>query len=80
MPDFAVEVISKDDHPSEVHGKARMWLDEGVGEVWVIHPTGTTLTVFAAGVPQRTLHGDERVEGSGPLAGFWSTVSALCGH
>jgi Uma2 family endonuclease len=38
VPDFAVEVVGKDDYLETVQNKAGWWLQQGVGEVWVVDP------------------------------------------
>lgn len=76
-PDFAVEIVGKDDKVAAVHGKARVWLREGTGEVWVIDPRGRTATVHLPDQEPQTFAEDERIAASGPLAGFSCRVSEL---
>jgi Uma2 family endonuclease len=76
-PDFAIEVVGKDDKVQTVHDKARMWLREGVGELWVIDPRDRTATVHRPDEEPRTLAEDEEIAACGPLAGFSCRVSEL---
>jgi Uma2 family endonuclease len=74
-PDFAIEVISFDDTPREVHDKARQWIEAGVGEVWVVDPKKQTLTVYLPGQDSHELTPGDRVKASGLLTGFTYPVA-----
>lgn len=76
-PDFAVEVVGKDEKVATVHDKARMWLRAGVGEVWVVDPRERTATVHLPDTEPKTYAEDEEIAASGPLAGFSCRVAAL---
>ena len=76
-PDFAVEVVGKDEKVASVHDKARMWLRAGVGELWVVDPRDRTATVHLRDREPQTFSEDEEIAASGPLAGFSCRVSEL---
>jgi Uma2 family endonuclease len=76
-PDFVVEVVGHDERTVDVHDKARMWLREGVGEVWVVDPRDRTATVHLPDAEPRTFGEDDEIAASGPLAGFSCGVAEL---
>jgi Uma2 family endonuclease len=78
-PDFAVEVVGKDDRAADVDGKARMWLAAGVGELWVVDPRERTATVHLPDRDAVTFADDEEIAASGPLSGFACRVADLLG-
>lgn len=78
-PDFAVEIVGKDDRVAKVHDKARMWLGKGVGEVWVVDPRERTATIHLPGLEPEIFGEDEQIEAAGPLTGFACRVADLFG-
>jgi Uma2 family endonuclease len=75
-PDLAVEVLSPGDRPRDMSGKVHEYLAYGVALVWVIDPATRTITAHSAG-GERTLTGDEPLNGGNVLAGFEMSVSSV---
>jgi Uma2 family endonuclease len=48
-PDLAVEVLSPEDRPGQVHAKVRNWLESGCEEVWVVDPRLATVAIHCQG-------------------------------
>ena len=75
-PDLAVEVLSPDDHPSEMAARIADFLRAGCRAVWVIDPEAETLTVHTEqGAARYGAH--ETLEGPPPLPGFRASVREL---
>lgn len=66
-PDIAVEVMSPDDRPSDINRKVREYLVAGVNLVWVVNQKRQVVTVYAPGVPARTLRGTDVLSGEDVL-------------
>lgn len=78
IPDLCVEVISPGDSFTEVLDKVQLYLDYGVGQVWLLIPRRQEVRCFSPDNPNGTVLGiDDTLEGSGPLAGFAVPVRAL---
>ena len=71
-PDLCVEVAYASDVRATrlLSEKARMWLDFGAREVWVLNPDDTTVTRYRPGVPPITLAEDDVLDGDDLLPGF----------
>jgi Uma2 family endonuclease len=76
-PDFAVEIVGKDAEAADVHDKARMWLGQGVEEVWVVDPRARTAAIHLPGREPETFTDDEEIYASGSLVGFSCRVGDL---
>ena len=48
-PDLVVEVNSPNDRSKDVREKVQLWLNAGVGTVWVVEPTSKEVTVYRRG-------------------------------
>lgn len=77
VPDFLVEVISQNDTPRKVHEKARMWIEAGVGEAWVLDPKHRTATVHLPDREPVTLDAEDEIAPGGVLEGFSCGVRRL---
>jgi Uma2 family endonuclease len=76
-PDFAVEVVSPDDSPREVHEKALEWLAAGTVAVLVLDPGERTATVYR-GHGDAHVHSDQdTLDLSDAVPGFGVTVAEL---
>jgi len=71
-PDLCIEVASPSNSRSDrlLSDKARMWLDFGPREVWVLNPENTSVTRYRPGQPTATLHEDDVLDGGELLPGF----------
>lgn len=78
-PDLAVEVLSPNDHRSEVAAKVRDYLAAGTQLVWVLDPKHRTLTIHEANGVVQTLGSGDRVDGQPVLKGFSHEVGAFFG-
>lgn len=79
VPDLVVEVASPSDSLAEVKRKALMWLDHGVGVVWVARPTARLMDVYLADGSTLTLTEDDTLNGGEILPGFTCQVSDVFG-
>lgn len=70
VPDLVVEIASRDDPQQDVLGKAGMWLDHGVREVWVVWPWLKAVTVLRGPGDQVTLHVGDTLASPEILPGF----------
>lgn len=78
-PDLCIEVASPSNTRRDrlLSDKARMWLDFGAREVWVLNPDDTTVTRYRSGVPPITLGEDDVLDGDDLLPGFSVAVWQL---
>ena len=77
IPNVVVEVASPSDSRTEVRRKALMWLEHGVGVVWVAHPVSHTIDVYQADSSMLTLTEDDTLGGGETLPGFACRVSDI---
>lgn len=75
VPNLAVEVVSPGDSHSEVVAKARMWLQRGVGLVWVVDPPSQTVEIHVRGAPIIIREATDRIDGGDVLPGFSCQVA-----
>ena len=80
VPDLVVEVASPNDSRMEVRRKALMWLEHGVGLVWVVHPDSHAIDVYQPDCSILTLTEDDTLEGGDVLPGFTCQVSDIFGE
>ena len=71
-PDLCIEVASPSNSRRDrlLSDKARMWLDFGAREVWVLNPEDTSVTRYRPGQPTVMLHADDLLDGEELLPGF----------
>ena len=74
VPDLVIEIISPNDRLSEVHDKARMWLNYGVSLVWVVYSDSRAVEVHSIDGPVVTLYEDDTLDGGAILPGFTCPV------
>lgn len=79
VPDLVVEVVSPNDSRTEVRRKASMWLEHGVGLVWVAHPDSRTIDVYRADGSISTLTEEDTLDGSDVMTGFTCQVEDVFG-
>ena len=77
IPNLVVEVGSPNDSRTEVRRKALMWLEHGVGVVWVAHPVSHTIDVYQADRSMLTLTEEDTLDGGEELPGFACRVSDI---
>ena len=78
-PDLAVEVVSPNDRPGEVHEKVEQWLAAGTRLVWVIWPETRSVTVHRADAERRILHEDDEMTGEDVIPGFTCRIVEFFG-
>lgn len=76
-PDLAVEVVSPSDRASDVHAKAREYLDAGGRLVWIIWPESRTATVYTQNDEPYDLTETDALDGGAVLPGFSAPLAAL---
>jgi Uma2 family endonuclease len=75
VPNLAVEVVSPGDTHTEVVAKARLWIQRGVKQVWVVDPPSQTMEIYTAGKPWVGLDASHRLDGGDVLPGFSCEVA-----
>lgn len=78
-PDLAVEVISPDDRPTDVHTKVAEYLQHGVPLVVVIDPDDRTVTVHRRSASPVTLGADDLLDLDDVVNGFRLHVHDIFG-
>jgi Uma2 family endonuclease len=78
-PDLAVEVLSPSDRMAEALGKIGMYLDAGVGLIWLVDPATRTVTVYRLNAAPETLGSGDILDGGRVLPGFTLPVSEIFG-
>lgn len=75
-PVLAVEIVSPDQTLRETEAKARLYLDSGAEQVWIVEPGAGRITIHH---PDGTRHlfVDEVLAGSGVLQGYSMSVGKL---
>jgi Uma2 family endonuclease len=69
-PDLAVGIVSSGDTASEVEEKVRAWLHRGASTVWVVYPSGPSMTAFRSDGSARHHAPPDEVDGGDVLPGF----------
>jgi len=77
MPDLAVEVLSPNDRPSEVHDKVNDWLQAGVRLVWVIDPATRTAMLYRPLSDPQEVSEDGSLDGAEVVPGFTCQLREL---
>ena len=78
-PDFAVEVVSRDDSFREVEEKALNWLRGGSAAVLVLDPSRRTATVYRGAGEARAYSGEDTLDLSDAVPGWHLAVADLFG-
>jgi len=76
-PDLAVEVVSPSNRATDVHEKAREYLQAGGQLVWIIWPETRTATVYVQGGESYNLTEADALDGGTVLPGFAAPLAAL---
>jgi Uma2 family endonuclease len=76
VPDLAVEVISTNDHYSDVDAKVDLYLDDGVEIIWVVDPKQKTVTVRGRDYYKKLKVGDV-LTGGDVIPGFELAVEKI---
>lgn len=76
VPDLAVEVISTNDHYSDVDAKVDLYLDDGVEIVWVVDPKQKAVIVRGRDLYQKLKVGDV-LTGGNVIPGFELAVAKI---
>jgi Uma2 family endonuclease len=78
VPDLVAEIVSPTDKMSDVDKKIARYLDDGVRVVWVIEPSGQTVTIHTAGSKQlMRLTAEDTLSGGEVIPGFELAVTKL---
>lgn len=77
VPDLAVEVVSPDDRPGDLHAKVADWLNAGTRLIWVIDPGRRTARVHRDDGTESILGPSDQLEGESVLPGFRCALSGL---
>lgn len=78
VPDWVIEVVSKNDSYSEIDQKVEAYLRDGVRLIWVVDPEQKKITVFQ-GNERRSYTQKDQVTGGEVLPGFTLEVGSLFG-
>jgi Uma2 family endonuclease len=78
-PDLVVEVVSPSDRMTDVMAKVAMWLEAGVGLVWVVEPDERVVTVVGPDRTPRRLGVGDELDGGEVLPDFRVAVAELFG-
>ncbi len=76
-PDLAVEVVSPGDTYQEIDEKVRAWLDAGAMMVWLVNPSGRTVTVYRPPNRIARLTESDELSGEDVVAGFRCRVAEI---
>ena len=76
-PDLAVEVLSPDQHMTQIVDKVQFYLLHGVRLVWVIDPATQTITIQMPGQEGQILGLGDRLDGGAVLPGFELSVEEI---
>jgi len=76
-PDLAVEVVSPGDTFQEIDEKVKAWLDAGAMMVWVVNPSGRTVTVYRPPNRIALLTENDELSGEDVVAGFRCRVGEI---
>jgi len=76
-PDFAVEILSKNDTVEETEEKITEYLEVGVPLVWMVDPKQRELRVYRGSLPGQVLRGEDEVQGDTALPGLRCRVKEL---
>ena len=71
IPDLVVEVRSKNDTIAELERKATVYLEAGVGAVWLVDPDAPkTLTIHRANAEPNVFQSSDTLASDDPIPGF----------
>ncbi|MBI4530809.1 MAG: Uma2 family endonuclease [Candidatus Latescibacteria bacterium] len=76
-PDLAVEVVSPNDHWSEVEEKVEEWLRAGTRMIWVVNPQTQTIHVYCPPKDVRLFLDQDILSGENVLPGFTVPVADI---
>jgi Uma2 family endonuclease len=76
-PDFAVEILSKNDTVEETEEKIGEYIEAGVPLAWIVDPKQRELRVYRGSLPGQLLRGADEVQGGTALPGFRCQVKEL---
>ena len=74
-PEFVVEVLSASDSRSALHLKMGVWMANGAQLAWLIDPRAGEVTIYRQGKAPELQERPERINGEGPVAGFFLRTS-----
>lgn len=78
VPDLVVEIVSPADRVSVVEQKIARYLDDGVRVVWLVEPTGQTVTIYPPDSQHLTrLTRADTLDGGDLLPGFALPLSEI---
>jgi len=76
-PDLAIEILSPSNRAAEMGEKVAEYLEAGVRGVWLVDPSGPSVTVSLAGGVVQSVGPDGILDGDEVLPGFRMSLAAL---
>ena len=76
-PDFAIEVLSPDDHVSDVMERVELYLAAGTRLLWIVDPERRAITAYSPDKPVTVYHVGDTAGAEPVLRAFELDVSAL---
>ena len=78
-PDFAAEVVSKNDKAFEIEAKAKQYQKSKVRLIWIIHPYSKTIYIYrlATGLVPQVIGPNKELDGEDVVPGFKLKVNEL---
>jgi Uma2 family endonuclease len=69
-PDFAIEILSKNDTVEETEEKVAEYLEVGVPLVWIVDPKQREVHVYRGTLSRQTMRGQDELQDDDILPGF----------
>ena len=79
VPEFVIELRSKEDRLTALRAKMKMWIANGVELAWLIDPKRRVVEVYRAGDEPEVHENPTSVQGSGPVRGFELVMRGIWG-
>lgn len=80
VPEFVIELRSREDRLPALRAKMEMWIANGVGLGWLIDPKRRVVEVYRAGEEPEVHEDPTSVQGSGPVQGFELVMRGIWGQ
>lgn len=77
MPDFAVEVKSRNNRYDELRDKAKFYIEYGTALVWLVYPEKSIVEVYYADGTSELFTEDNTLDGGTTLPDFSMTVAEI---
>lgn len=79
VPEFVIELRSKDDRLPGLRAKMRMWIANGVELAWLVDPKRRVVEIYRAGEEPEVHEDPTSVQGCGAVRGFELVMSGVWG-